>query len=156
VRKLEPEKSPYTKGERRGACVAHGSALLIGVPVAVLLLPVPLSFVPCPVVSYVITRSFRRKRLAWGAFQGMQATVMQSLIVLLATVVTMADLPSRLALAIGTAGFLLFLYSLWAALDTGLGYDFRYFGISNFLDRVSRVNLDRPERIRRWLGGKDR
>jgi hypothetical protein len=143
ARNLEPEAPQYTKLERRGSSIAHGSALLIGVPLSILLLPVPFSLVPCPVVSYLIARSFRRRKLAWGAFQGLQASAIHSSIVIMATVVVVADLPYRLALTLGTAALLLFLYSLWAALDTLLGYDFHYIVISKFLDRVSRVNLDR-------------
>jgi chloramphenicol 3-O-phosphotransferase len=46
-----------------------------------------------------------------------------------------------------------FLYSLWGAIDTLLGYDFHYVGISNLLEHVSRTNLNRRERRRRWFGG---
>ncbi|MDP6130142.1 MAG: hypothetical protein QGI50_15920 [Dehalococcoidia bacterium] len=102
----------------------------------------------------MISRSFRRRKLAWGAFQGLQASVIHSLIMLTATVIVVADLPYRLALTMGTAAFLLFLYSMWGALDTLLGDDFRYIGISNFLDRVSQANLQRQERSRRWFSGK--
>ena len=154
MRRVKPEESPYSKVERRGSAIAHGSVMLIGVPLTIFLLPVPFSIVPCPVVAYMIARSFRRRRLAWGAFQGMQASVIQSLIVLLATAVVVAGLPPRLAMTLGTAGFLLFLYSLWGALDTLLGDDFRYVGIGNLLDRVSQANLERQERASRWFGGK--
>jgi hypothetical protein len=102
----------------------------------------------------LISRSFRRRKLAWGAFQGMQASAIHFLIVITATVVVVADLPYRLALTLGTFAFLLFLYSLWAALDTLLGYDFHYIVISNFLQRVSQVNLDRQERTRKWFSGR--
>ena len=153
-RNMEPEAPQYTKIEQRGSSIAHGSALLIGVPLTIFLLPVPFSLVPCPVVSYLIARSFRRRKLAWGAFQGLQATAIQSLIVLLVTVVVVADLPYRLALTLGTSALLLFLYSLWAALDTLLGYDFHYIVISGFLDRVSQVNLARQERSRKWFSGR--
>ena len=154
ARKVEPEASPYTNLERRGSAIAHGSALLIGVPLTIFLLDLPFSLVPCPVVSYLISSSFRRRKLAWGAFQGLQASVIHSLIMLTATVIVVADLPYRLALTMGTAAFLLFLYSMWGALDTLLGDDFRYIGISNFLDRVSQANLQRQERSRRWFSGK--
>jgi hypothetical protein len=65
---------------------------------------------------------------------------------------------ARLPLVFGLAGFLAFLYSLWGALDTLLGYDFRYFYVGDFLSKVSEANLKRPERRRRWfgLGGSDR
>ncbi len=154
ARKVQPKAPPHTKLERRASSIAHGSALLIGVPLTIFLLPVPFSLVPCPIVSYLISRSFRRRKLAWGAFQGLQASAIHSLIVLVATVIIVADLPYRLALTLGTAAFLLFLYSLWAALDTLLGYDFHYIGISNFLDRVSRANLARQERSRKWFSGR--
>ena len=154
MRRVEPEQSPPSKLERRGSFIAHGSVLLIGVPLTIFLLPIPFSIVPCPVVAYMISRSFRRRRLAWGAFQGMQASVVQSMIVLLATAIVVAGLSPRLALTLGTAGFLLFLYSLWGALDTLLGYDFRYAGIGDMLDRVSQANLERQERASRWFGRK--
>ncbi len=154
ARKVEPEASPYSNLERRGSAIVHGSALLIGIPLTILLLPFPFSLVPCPVVSYLISRSFRRRKLAWGAFQGLQASAIHSLIVLVATVIVIADLPYRLALTMGTAALLLFLYSLWAALDTLLGYDFRYIIIGNFLDRVSRANLERQEQSRKWFSGR--
>ena len=147
------KSSPYTKGERWGSAVAHASALLIGVPLTLLLLPLPLSLVPCPVVSYLIARSFRRRKLAWGAFQGMQASLIQLLVLLLATITVVGDGIPGLALTFGTAAFLVFLYSLWGAVDTLLGYDFRYVGINNLLERVSRTNLNRRERRRRWFGG---
>ena len=151
--KMEPENSAYGMGERRGAFVAHASTLLVGLPITFILLPVPLSLVPCPVVAYLLARAFRRRGLAWGAFQGIQASVVQALILLLATVAVVANLPSNLALAFGTAGFLLFLYSIWAAVDTILGYDFNYFVVSNFLKRVSQANLRRNERAGRGFGG---
>ena len=154
ARKVEPETSPYSKLERRGSAIAHGSALLIGVPLTIFFLPPPLSLLPCPVVSYLISRSFRRRKLAWGAFQGLQASVIHFLIMLIATVVIVGDLPYRLALTAGTVAFLLFLYSVWAALDTLLGYDVRYVGISNFLGRVSQANLGRQERSRKWFSGR--
>ena len=154
ARNVEPEAPPFTRLERRGSAIAHGSALLIGVPLSIFLLSPPFSLVPCPVVAYLISRSFRRRKLAWGAFQGLQASAIHFLIVIIATVVVIADLPYRLALTLGTAAFLLFLYSLWAALDPLLGYDFQYIVISKFLDRVSRVNLDRQERSRKWFSGR--
>jgi hypothetical protein len=47
--------------------------------------------------------------------------------------------------------FLLFIYSMWGALDTWLGEDFNYIGISRLLGYVSRQNLARPEVRRRWF-----
>ena len=49
-------------------------------------------------------------------------------------------------LAIGTSGFLLFLYTLWAAFDTSLGYDFRYVLLGKSVSRVTNANLKRQER----------
>ena len=60
----------------------------------------------------------------------------------------------QLALLFVTGAFLLFLYSLWGALDTFLGYDFRYLYIGNLLDRVSQANLSRQEPRRRWQFGR--
>ena len=133
--------------------MAHASTLLVGLPITFVLLPVPLSLVPCPVVAYLLARAFRRRGLAWGAFQGLQASLVQSLILLLATVAVVANLPSHLALAFGTAGFLLFLYSNWAAVDTILGYDFHYFFVSNLLKRVSHANICRNEPAGKRFGG---
>ena len=141
-----------SKVERWGSCLAHGSTLFIGVPLTILL-SFPLFLVPCPVAAYMIARSFRRRRLAWGAFQGMQASAVQLLILLMATGTVFADPVPRLGLLFVTTGFLLFLYSLWGALDTLLGYDFRYAYIGNLLERVSQSNLERPELRRRWFGG---
>ena len=145
----ETGENPYTKIERWGGCAAHGSALFVGLPLALLSQEFPWFLAPCPVVAYIISRSLRRRKLAWGAFQGMQATVVQ-LLILLSAVAASAGFLSHLAFLFA---ILLFLYSLAGALDTFLGYDFRYVGIGNLLERVSRVNLDRPERRRRWWGG---
>lgn len=147
------EASP-NKVERWGSCLAHGSALFIGAPLGIFLPVFPLFLLPCPVVAYMIARSFRRRKLAWGAFQGMQASAMQLLIVILATGINLAGTAPILGPLLATAAFLLFLYSLWGALDTALGYDFRYAGIGDLLDRVSKSNLARPEKRRRWFGGR--
>ena len=151
MRRAQPETSPYTKGERWGSAVAHASALLIGVPLTLLLLPLPLSLVPCPVVAYLIARSFRRRKLVWGAFQGIQASLIQLLVLMLAGITVVGGTIHPLAVTFGTAAFLVFLYSLWGAVDTLLGYDFHYVGISNLLERVSQANLGRRERPRRWF-----
>ncbi len=66
VEKMKPENLPYGMGERRGAFVAHASTLLVGLPITFILLPVPLSLVPCPVVAYLLARAFRRRRLDWN------------------------------------------------------------------------------------------
>ena len=143
----------HSRAETRGSAIAHGSALLIGLPLAVFLLPLPLSLVPCPVVAYFIARAFRRRKLAWGAFQGMQAAVVHLFILILMFTASRINSSLGLILAFWTAGVLLFLYSLWGAVDTALGYDFRYIGIGSLLDRVSQANLARQERRRRWFGG---
>ncbi len=111
----------------------------------------PWFLAPCPVVAYMISRSFRRRRLAWGAFQGMQAAVVQLMILLLAATASSADFLSQVGFLLG---ILLFLYSLAGALDTFLGHDFHYLVIGNWLERASRANLSRPEPRRRWLGGR--
>ena len=153
MRSERPDSSPYSRIETRGSAVAHGSALLIGVPLTVFLLPLPLSLVPCPVVAYLIARAFRRRKLTWGAFQGMHASFVHLLILILMLIASRINSSLALILVFWTAGVLLFLYSLWGAVDTALGYDFRYMGISSLLDRVSQANLDRQERRRRWFGG---
>ena len=149
----DTEEPTRSKIERWGSCLAHGSTLFIGLPLTVLFQGFPLFLVLCPVAAYLIARSFRRRRLAWGAIQGMQASAVQLLILLMATGMVSTGPVPRLGLLFGTAGFLLFLYSLWGALDTLLGYDFRYAYIGKLLDRVSRANLERPELRRRWFGG---
>jgi hypothetical protein len=150
----QQQGSPFSKVERRGSAIAHASGLLIGVPILITgFLPLSLAFLPCPVVSYLIARAFRRRRKAWGAFQGMQASVVQLIIVLLAFIASLIDPASRPFSFIFAIGALVFLYSLWGAWDTLLGYDFRYIGISQFLDRVSRANLERQERRRGLFRG---
>jgi hypothetical protein len=145
----QQQASPFPKVERRGSALAHATALLIGMPILLTgFLPLSLAFIPCPVVSYLIARAFRRRRKAWGAFQGMQASVVQLIIVLLAFIASLIDPASRLFAIMFAMGALTFLYTLWGAWDTLLGYDFRYIGISQFLDRVSRANLERQERRR--------
>jgi len=141
-----------SKIERWGSAIAHSSALLVGLPLFPFLL-LPLSLAPCPVVAYLIARAFRRRRLAWGAFQGIQASIIHLLIFLLMFVADQIKSSPGLITILWTAGVLLFLYALWGALDTALGYNFRYVGISNLLERVSQANLNRQERRRRWLGG---
>lgn len=157
------EDAPFSKVERWASCFAHGSTLFIGVPLTLFLQQFPLFLAPTPLVAYMISRSFRRRGMAWGAFQGMQAAVVQFAILLLAVGVDRAETAPRMALVFGLAGFLLFLYSLWGALDVFMGYDFRYFYVGDLLNKVSQANLNRPERRRGWFGfggsrrsGKDR
>ncbi len=110
---------------------------------AFFLLPTPLAFALCPAISYFISRRFRRRQLPWGAFQALQAAVVQLIIVAVVFLTVAAGLPPRLQLTIGTAGFLLLLYSLWGAVDTLMGYDFRYIFIGDWVDKVSHANLSR-------------
>ncbi len=147
----ETELAPYARIERWGSCIAHGNALIVGLPVYMLFPNFPWFLAPCPVVAYIISRSFRRRRLAWGAFQGMQAALVQLLILLLAATASSAGFLPQIAFLLG---ILLFLYSLAGALDTFLGHDFRYVVIGNWMERASRANLERSERRRRWLGGR--
>ena len=81
----------------------------------------------------------------------MQASVIQLLILILAifTVLT-ANIP-KLSDAFFILVLLLALYSLWGALDTWLGYDFQYKGISHLLEHVSQRNMGRQEVRRRWF-----
>lgn len=152
------EETPYSTIERLAGCLAHAATLVIGIPLTFVLQEFPLFLTPCPLVAYMISRSFRRRRMAWGAFQGMQAAVVQFVILLLALGMDRTGAAPNLALLFGLAAFLIFLYSLWGALDTLLGYDFRYFYVGDLLNRVSEANLNRPERRRGWFGfgGSDR
>jgi uncharacterized membrane protein len=146
------DDSEYSRLERRGSCLAHGAALFVGLPLFIFVLPLSFAFLPSPIMAYLISRAFRRRQLSWGASQAMQATVIHFLIVVLAALLVVPELPGKIALTFGTMGFLLFLYSLWAAFDTLLGDDFRYVGIGSLADRVSSVNLARKERSRRKAG----
>ena len=103
---------------------------------AFFLLPTPLAFAICPAISYLISRRFRRRQRTWGAFQALQAAVVQLIILAMVFLTVAAGLPPRLELTIGTVGFLLFLYSLWGAVDTLMGYDFRYIFIGDLVDKV--------------------
>ena len=153
TRDPETNASSYSRGQRWGSCAAHASALIIGVPLGILIQDFPWSLAPCPVVAYMISRSFRRRRLVWGAYQAMQASVVQLLILVFAAVSAANMFLPQFAFLIA---ILLFLYSMAGALDSFLGYDFRYLWIGRWLERVSEVNLDRPERRRRWFGRSDR
>ena len=152
---IQEERPTFTKGERIGSAIAHAAPLVVGVPLYPLLgsLGVGITLIPCPIVAYLISRSFRRRQSAWGAFQGMQAAIVQ--LILLALVFAAAFLESSTAgsaafaqiqLVLFVAAFLLFLYTLWGGWDCAWGYDFRYIFISNFVDRVTAANLRRQER----------
>ena len=82
----------------------------------------------------------------------MQAAAVHFVILLLAFGMDNTGAAPGLAMAIGLVGFLIFLYSLWSALDTFMGYDFRYFYIGDILNKVSQANLKRPERRKGWFG----
>ena len=120
--------------------------LVFGVPLAFFVLPTPLAFTLGPAVSYFISRRFRRRQRPWGAFQTLQAAVLQLVILALIVLAVAANLPPRLELTFGTAAFLLLLYSLWGAVDALMGYDFRYILIGNLVEKVSRANLGRINR----------
>ena len=152
------ENLSFSTIERLAGGFAHGGTLFIGVPLTFFLHEFPLFLAPCPLVAYMISRSFRRRRKAWGAFQAMQAAVVQFVILLLALGMDQTDPVPRLAMIFGLAGSLIFLYSLWGALDTFLGFDFRYLYIGDVLNKVSQANLHRTERRRGWFGfgGSDR
>jgi len=149
----EYEGYVFSRFERRGSAIAHGSGLIIGLPLILLLgllvgLPPAFSYIPSVIVSYMIARTFRRRRRAWGAFQGMQASVVHLGVVVLAIAAQLLGPASRPSQFLYLAATLIFLYSLWAAWDTLLGHDFRYVGINGLLHRVSESNLKRMERKR--------
>ncbi|MSQ07103.1 MAG: hypothetical protein EXR54_02230 [Dehalococcoidia bacterium] len=153
MRWREPPRAECTKGERWGSALAHGSGLVVGVPLAVSgFLPLYIALSPCPVVAYYIGRAFRRRGLAWGAFQALQAALVLLLIVVLATLGSLQeDQLSRLSATLWAFAALLFLYSLWGAWDTAFGYNFRYIGLSRLVARVSEANIRRHERRKEWL-----
>ena len=143
----------FSRYERKGSAIAHGSGLIIGLPLILLLglfagLPPAFSYIPSVIVSYMIARSFRRRRRAWGAFQGMQASVVHLGVVSLAIAAQFLGSSSRPSQFLYMGATLLFLYSVWGAWDTLLGQDFRYLGINNLLHRVSESNLKRQDRRR--------
>ena len=152
------EDLSFSTVERVAGGFAHGGTLFIGVPLTFFLHEFPLFLAPSALAAYMISRSFRRRRMAWGAFQAMQAAVVQFVILLLALGMDNTDSAPGLAMIFGLAGFLIFLYSLWGALDTFMGFDFRYFYIGDLLNKVSQANLNRIERRRGWFGfgGSDR
>lgn len=151
--KTRQEGSFLSKYERWGSAIAHGSGLIVGLPLILFLgilvgLQPPFSYIPSVIVSYMIARSFRRRRRAWGAFQGMQAAVVHLAVVTLALAAQLVGPASRPSQFLYMAATLIFLYSLWGAWDTLLGHDFRYIGINGLLRRVSESNLRRQERKR--------
>ena len=150
--KPERETPPYSKIERWGAATGHASLLLVGLPISLTLLSPPWSLLFCPVLPYLIGRSFRRRGMSWGAYQGMQASVIQLMILILAIITVLTANIPKLSDAFLLLALLLSLYSLWGALDTWLGDDFQYKGISHFVAHVSQRNTRRQEVRRRWFG----
>jgi len=154
---IQEERPTFTKGERIGSAIAHAAPLVVGMPLFILFsltggFSVGITLIPCPIVAYLISRSFRRRQSAWGAFQGMQAAIVQ--LILLALVFAASFLEgsaltssiTQIPLVLFVSAFLLFLYTLWGGWDCAWGYDFRYLFISNFVDRVTAANLRRQER----------
>jgi hypothetical protein len=156
----EPEqlKAEHSRNERLGSAIAHASLLVVGLPATVLLLDLPWSLLFCPVLPYMIGRSFRRRGMSWGAYQGMQASVVQLLILVVAIMAFLASGFQSLSVLFIAGGFFLSLYTLWGALDTWMGDDFQYIGISRLLENVSRRNMERQEVRHRWFrsGSSDR
>ena len=153
---LEEERPVFTVRERIGGAVAHAAPLLFGVPMFPILGNVGFALLPSPIIAYIISRAFRKQQSAWGAFQGMQATLVHLIMVVLVFVayftgagVEAGAVPSQVTLVAFVLAFLLFLYTLWGAWDTAWGYDFRYIFISNFVDRITSANLARQELRRR-------
>ncbi len=149
------ERPSFSKGERIGSAVAHAAPLLVGVPLLPLLGHPGMVLLPCPIVAYVIARAFRRRQAAWGAFQGMQATLAQLILVALVLAAglmqgtSLAESMPQIPLVILVSSFLLFLYALWGAWDTAWGYDFRYIFVSGLVDRITDASLRRQESRRR-------
>ena len=150
---IQEERPTFTKGERIGSAIAHAAPLLIGVPLMPLMIislnSFGAAFMPGPIVAYIISRIFRHQQVARGAFQGMQAAIIQLILVFILFAGDILGGPTsaaRSVAAVYAVGFLVFLYTLWGAWDIAWGYDFRYLFISNFVDRVTAANLRRQER----------
>ena len=148
------ERPVFTRGERAGSAIAHAAPLLVAVPLFFLLGNIGFALLPSPMIAYIISRYFRTRQSVWGAFQGMQATFVHLILVILVFVASFTggtamepgttEVPLGLLIAF-VLTFLLFLYTLWGAWDTAWGYDFRYIFISNLVDRVTAANLRRQE-----------
>ena len=104
---FEEEIQEYPRIERWGSAVAHGSVACVGIPVTILLLDLPWSLLGCPVLSYMIARSFRRRGRAWGAYQGMQASVIQLLLLVCAVTAYFVDDLNTISNLFSFGGFLL-------------------------------------------------
>ena len=156
----EPEQriAEHSRNERLGSAIGHASLLVVGFPATILLLDLPWSLLFCPVLPYMIGRSFRRRGMTWGAYQGIQASEVQLLILVVAIMAFLTSGFQGLRVIFIAGGFFLSLYTLWGALDTWLGDDFQYIGISRLLENVSRRNMARQEVRRRWFssGSSDR
>ncbi len=144
------DRPSFSRGERTGSAFAHGAALLVLMPMFFLVgnLGPGLVLMPSPIIAYVISRGFRRRQSAWGAFQAMQATLALLILVIIAFIGTLFSDIYYIALFAWVTGFLLFLYTLWAAWDVAWGYDFRYILLSSLVDRITEANLRRQERRR--------
>jgi hypothetical protein len=154
---LQPEQPKpeliATKREHRLGAIAHASALLIGVPIFYFIPALQsLAFAICPVISYMISRSFRRRQLAWGAFQALQAAAVQLLLLILIFVFQLNQGTPRFADIVFMFIILVFIYTLWGAWDTLFGMNFRYLIIGPRLERVAHINLARFEPRRSWFG----
>ena len=157
------EQPTFSKRERTWGAIAHATPLVVGVPLVVITPLVGgnlfMALVPCPIVAYVISRTFRRREEAWGAFQSMQAALIQliMLVFVFSSLLLGGAAPVQAATAAFVFTFLLFLYTLWGAWDTAWGYDFRYIFISNLVDRITDANLHRQEirRARRDSRGRN-
>ncbi len=81
----------------------------------------------------------------------MQASVVQLLILVVAIMAFLTSGFQSLSVIFIAGGFFLSLYTLWGALDTWLGDDFQYIGVSRLLENVSRRNMERQEVRHRWF-----
>ena len=157
------ERPVFSTRERVASSIAHAAPLLAGVTLFPLLGNIGFAILPSPIIAYVISRTFRHQQSPWGAFQGMQATLVHLVLVVLVFLAyftgagqASGTVPSQITLGSFVLAFLLFLYTLWGAWDTAWGYDFRYIFISNFVDRITSANLLRQELRRRRREGGDR
>ncbi|GIT69785.1 MAG: hypothetical protein Ct9H300mP27_08890 [Chloroflexota bacterium] len=81
---LEPEQKTeqYPRIERWGSAVAHGSVAFVGIPITLILLNLPWSLLGCPVLSYMIARSFRRRGRVGGPIKVCRLLKFQLLLLL--------------------------------------------------------------------------
>lgn len=140
------EDGAYSRREKMGGALAHSATLIVGIPLAFLLSSLLWGIAICPVISYLISRRFRRHQLPWASFQALQAAAVQLIILGLVFLTVSINPNSNWVITFATAWFLLLLYSLWGAVDTLMGYDFRYIFIGNLIEKVSHANLTRINR----------